>query len=98
MGVPYCARAASLAAVVVLLALGSGCQIAPTISREKLARRTDLLDTTGLGDVEIVAAVKASKNPPAETDLDALKRELGQSEQKPSRKQSGKSRRRPQQS
>src|SRR5207244_3483533 len=40
----------------------------------------------------------ASKNPPAETDLDALKRELGQSEQKPSRKQSGKSRRRPQQS
>src|SRR5438094_9797825 len=59
MGVPNCARAARVAAVVVFVALGSGCQIAPTISKEKLGRRTEVLDTTGLGDVETVAAVKA---------------------------------------
>jgi hypothetical protein len=74
MGLPFASRAALLAAFVFFLMLGSGCQLSPTISKASLAHRKQVQDTTGLAEVETVAAVKARCAPPQKWEALSIKK------------------------
>lgn len=59
------ARAGRGAAVVAAFFFClSGCQVSPTMSRQMMARHQAVLDTTGLGEAELVEPVKARCAPP----------------------------------
>ena len=72
MGFLKSARAGGI--VFILMLLSSGCQVNPTISTAKLIHHQQVIDTTGLKEVETVEAVKAQAAPPQKWDPLAIKK------------------------